>query len=206
MKIFYNDLRSGYEEVSSYGPSYWLEYKEMDAVYRLAGWTLDLMAHFLERMIGNQFVQYADEKTLSMFEQVLGLQADNLTVEERRRAIAAALLGYGKLSAEDIIAIVRAYTGADCSISWNGTELKLQVQNSEEGISYPALIGILSNRLPAHIYYSLNIPYESKIDEYVGMAHNMTSHLIIQSEKLNYVYLKEYVGIGHVMRPNIIVA
>lgn len=206
MKIFYNDLRSGYEEVSSYGPSYWLEYKEMDAVYRLAGWTLDLMAHFLERMIGNQFVQYADEKTLSMFDQVLGLQADNLTVEERRRAIAAALLGYGKLSAEDIIAIVRAYTGSDCTLNWDGTELKLIIDNTEVGISYPGLIEILSNRLPAHIYYSLRIPYETQMSEYVGMAHNMTTHMVIYSETLNYMYLREYVGIGHVMRPNIIVA
>lgn len=206
MKIFYNDLRSGYEEVSSYGPSYWLEYKEMDAVYRLAGWTLDLMAHFLERMVGNQFVQYADEKTLLMLEKVLGLSVDDLTVDERRRAVAAALLGYGKLSAEDILAIVRAYTGAECSLTWDGVELKLNIANTDAGIAYPGLIEILSNRLPAHIYYSLYIPYENRIDEYVGMAHNMTPHMVIQSETLNYVYLREYVGIGHMMRPNIIIA
>lgn len=206
MKIFYNDLRSGYEEVSSYGPSYWLEYKEMDAVYRLAGWMLDLMAHFLERIVGNQFVKYADDKTLTMFEQVLGLKSDGLTIEERRRAVAAALLGYGKLSADDIIAIVKAYTGSDCTVSWDGTELKLIIDNTDTGISYPGLIEILSNRLPAHIYYSLHIPYENRIDEYVGMAHNMTPHMVIQSETLNYVYLREYVGIGHMMRPNIIIA
>ena len=46
-------LRSGYEEVKSYGPSWWPEYREMNAVYKYAGWTLDLMAHFLEKLIWN---------------------------------------------------------------------------------------------------------------------------------------------------------
>ena len=205
MKIFYNDLRSGYEEVSSYGPSYWLEYKEMDAVYRLAGWMLDLMAHFLERIVGNQFVRFADDKTLTMFEQVLGLKPDGLTIDERRRAVAAALLGYGKLSADDIIAIVKAYTGSDCTLAWDGIELKLVIDNTDAGISYPGLIAILSNRLPAHIYYSLHVPYKSRLDEYVGIAHNMTPKVIIQCEKLNYYHLRNRVGIKHVMNKKIII-
>ena len=31
MEIFYNQERSGYEEIVSYGPSWWTEYREMNA-------------------------------------------------------------------------------------------------------------------------------------------------------------------------------
>ena len=205
MNIFYNDLRSGYEEVAASGPSYWTEFKEMDAVYKFSGWTIDLMAHFLERLVQNQFVQYCDEKTLYMYEQILHLNATGLPIDERRRAIAAALLGYGKLSAEDIAAIVKAFTGSDCYVAWDGTELRLNLANSETGISYPSLIQILSNRIPAHIFFSLLSKYAVQADDYVGMAHRFTPRYNIQCEKLNYYYLRNRVGIGYVMNPKIII-
>ena len=38
MEVFNNQQRSGYEEIVSYGPKWWAEFREMDANYRFAGW------------------------------------------------------------------------------------------------------------------------------------------------------------------------
>lgn len=43
MLVFNNQQRSGYEEIASYSPRYYRSIKEMDAVFRLAGWLTDLM-------------------------------------------------------------------------------------------------------------------------------------------------------------------
>ncbi|MDO4650431.1 MAG: hypothetical protein Q4B26_17470, partial [Eubacteriales bacterium] len=74
MEIFHNRDRSGYEEIVSYGPRWWTEYLEMDANYRFAGWTLDLMAHFLERIIKNQYPLNADEQTIELLEKLLHIE------------------------------------------------------------------------------------------------------------------------------------
>ena len=67
MNIFHNDSRSGYEEIVSYGPKWLTEYKEMDAVYQYAGWTLDLMASFLEQIIRNRFPAQAVRSNIKDF-------------------------------------------------------------------------------------------------------------------------------------------
>lgn len=47
---------------------------------------------------------------------------------------------------------------------------------------------------------------ERKIDlnEHVAIACVLNTHMVIQCEKLNYTYLKQFVGISHVVIPNII--
>ena len=69
MEIFGNRWRPNYDEIVSYGPRWLTEYREMDANYRYAGWTLDLMACWLERIVNNDFPAYADEETIGMWER-----------------------------------------------------------------------------------------------------------------------------------------
>ena len=42
MLVFNNQQRSGYEEIASYSPRYYRSIKEMDAVFRLAGWIIEI--------------------------------------------------------------------------------------------------------------------------------------------------------------------
>ena len=55
MLVFNNQQRSGYEEIASYSPRYYRSIKEMDMVFRLAGWIIDLMAQDMEDMVAFQF-------------------------------------------------------------------------------------------------------------------------------------------------------
>ena len=62
MLVYNNQQRSGYEEIASYSPRYYRNIKEMDAVFRLAGWLLDLMAQNMEDMVAFQFLKYMDDE------------------------------------------------------------------------------------------------------------------------------------------------
>ena len=56
MLIFNNQQRSGYEEILSYSPEYYKQIREMDAIFRFAGYTVDMMAAYLEKLRENQLV------------------------------------------------------------------------------------------------------------------------------------------------------
>ena len=72
--VFYNQMRSGYEELLSYGPSFYKNLLEMDVNYRFAGKTLDIGAEGLERLIQDQFIDTADEETISRWERWMNLR------------------------------------------------------------------------------------------------------------------------------------
>ena len=149
MEIFYNQERSGYEEIVSYGPSWWTEYREMDANYRFAGWTLDLMAHFLEQEVKNQFPSQADEKTIKMFERLLRIEYDSeLTLEERRRVVSAYYSGTGHLSRSVILSLVKAYTGHEGEVYWHGPVLRICFSNDSNNL---VSIGLLQKILEGGI-------------------------------------------------------
>ena len=66
--VFYNQQRSGYEELLSYGPLFYRDLLEMDTNYRFAGKTLDVGAEGLEKLMQDQFIDTADEETISRWE------------------------------------------------------------------------------------------------------------------------------------------
>jgi hypothetical protein len=157
MEIFNNRQRSGYEEIVSYGPHWLTEYREMDAVYQFAGWTLDLMAYWLERTVNNQFPTQADEQAIKIFEQVLNLEPDpEDTLEERRRTVAAYYSGTGKLSRSTIQSMIQTYSGCNSELWWNALTLQIRIFCDEDGkFSQKKIYDILSRRMPAHIGFSV---------------------------------------------------
>lgn len=158
MEIFYNNERPNYEEIVSYGPRWWTEYKEMDANYRYAGWTLDLMAYFLERTVKNQFPSQADEMTLAVFEKILKIERDpGSTVEERRRTVAAYYSGTGKLSGSVIKSIIQTYGNCDSELWWiDKLYLNIRILCSEEDFfSNRRIYQIIARRYPIHLPFTI---------------------------------------------------
>ena len=99
MEIFYNSSSPGYEEIVSYGPKWWTEYREMNAVYMFEGWLLDILAKKMEQEVKNLFPSQADLPTLLAYERMLGIEHDvELTIEERRRIVEIYYSGTGHLS------------------------------------------------------------------------------------------------------------
>lgn len=206
MEIFCNCMQPNYDQIVSYGPKWWTEYREMDANYRFAGWTLDLMAYWLEKIIQNQFPAIADENTIRILERILGIEYDpDATLEERRKIVAIYYSGTGKLSKSVIQSTVKFYTGCDCDIFWDGTVFRIDVLG-EKGPQFinDKILKFIRRRMPAHISYSVSAEEETKQIERIGLAHVLVPNMVIQCEQLNYTQAVEYVGISHVVVPNII--
>lgn len=157
MEIFYNRERPGYDEIVSYGPEWWTEYREMDANYQFAGWTLDLMAEFLERIVNNQFPAHADEATIRMYERLMNIEYDSeATLEERRNVISAYYSGTGKMSKSLIKDIIKKYSGLESDVYWQGDILQISIMNSFfVPVSIHMIDKILARRMPAHIAYGI---------------------------------------------------
>jgi len=157
MEIFDNREYSNYEQIVEMGPSWLTDFREMDANYQYAGWTLDLAAYFLEMLINNEFPEHCDEATLAKFERILRIEYDNeMSLEERRRTVSAFWAGNGKLNKTAIEGIVKSYTGQDAAISWSDQTLVIDFDNTETAVVAMSMLQrILERRMPAHIDYQI---------------------------------------------------
>lgn len=153
MNVFNNQQRSGYEEIASYSPRFYRKIKEMDAIFRFAGWLSDLMARDLERTISNQFVDLMEEETFSEYEAFLGITKDTKkTLEERKAYVNALLIGSGKISKDKIIAIVNQLAECDCNIVLEGPELYINMTFKDNPAKYMNDIrSLLKGKVPSHI-------------------------------------------------------
>lgn len=153
MLVFNNQQRCGYEEIISYGPRFYRSIKEMDAVFRLAGFTLDLMAEDLEGTVSNQFVEYMDEEVFSRYEAFLGVKKDiNKTLEERKAYVNALLIGSDKLSKDKIIFIVNQFVDCTCNVLLNGSELFINMTFRDNPMKYMNDIrSLIRGKVPSHI-------------------------------------------------------
>lgn len=206
MRVFFNDGRSGYNEIVSYGPSWWPEFREMDAIYKYAGWTLDLMAYFLERLVNNQFPGQADEAALREFEKILDIDYDpNSSLDERRKMALAYYSGSGKLSKSVIQSLIKSYTGCESDVSWKGQVFSIIVLG-QDGPQFlnDKLLKILRRRMPAHISYEIEVNEEIIQPQYVGAALEYVPQIVVDCEKFNYTYSHSFYGVEHMITPNIV--
>jgi Uncharacterized protein conserved in bacteria (DUF2313). len=153
MLVFNNQQRSGYEEIASYSPRYYRSIKEMDAVFRLAGWLTDIMAQDMENMVAFQFLKYMNDEALTRYEAFLGITKDpNKKAEERKSYINALLIGSGKLSADKIISIINQFVDCECNIELSGTELYINMTFKDNPDKYMDYIrSLIKGKVPAHI-------------------------------------------------------
>ena len=155
MLVFNNQQRSGYEEIASYSPRYYRSIKEMDMVFRLAGWIIDLMAQDMEDMVAFQFLIYMDDEALTRYETFLGIASDvDKPSDERKAYISALLIGSGKLSADKIVEIVNQFRGCDCeSVTLEGSILHISIIVDEDftQVSSNSMCKLIKEKVPAHI-------------------------------------------------------
>lgn len=152
--IFCNRLRSGYDEVFSYGPYFFKDIKDLDASLKFAGNTLDTMAEKLELLMRNQFIVSADEETIYRYEEWLGIEHDSgKSLSDRRKKVKLLWNGGEKLNGELIKSLVKSYTGCDEDpIIIMTTKLTIKAQITESNLVYMNdLLEQLDKMKPAHI-------------------------------------------------------
>lgn len=165
MEIFRNTPTPYYDQLVKAGPAWLAEFREMDANYQFAAWTLELGAHFLDRMIQNEFPAYCDEEHLIIFERLLNIEYEReVTMEERRRTVCAYWSGNGKISKSTIEGMVSTYTGHEADVRWEGTTLVIDFDNTDTINVYLSMLQrILRRRMPAHIDYRLRCAASVKV-------------------------------------------
>lgn len=155
MSVFNNDVRSGYEEIKSYYPTYYFDVKEMDANFKFAGWLTDIMANGLELTVANQFVTSMGEEMITRMEVFLSLTSNkSRPLEERRKMVSATLIGFGKISGSRIKEIIKSFVDATVDISFKDEYLTILV--ARKTTEYTVLFmndieSILSKQTPVHI-------------------------------------------------------
>lgn len=175
--IFNNQQRSGYEELFSYGPRFYKDIKEMDAIYRLAGATLDIGAKKLEVLMNDQFIEHADEETISRYEKWLHIEGnESKSLEDRRKKVKLVWNGGEKLSGKLIKSLVKSYTGCDEEPSVRMTTyLKVIARVKEDNQVYLSdLYEQLYKMLPAHIRMEFSLA--------------ITSQMVFQTKVSHYLY------------------
>lgn len=174
MLVFNNQLRSGYEEICSYSPSYYPAIKEMDAIFRFAGWTLDLMADDLEKVIAYQFINYMNDETLRRFERFMGILPNNMSIEERKIIAYAAWTRTGKLSKTKIIAIVNTFVDCECQVSLNGSILVINMLIDDIQLKYINNIReMLQKSIPAHLSFLMSSEFGTAFGIKVSYENRM---------------------------------
>lgn len=152
MSVFNNDYRSGYDEIKSYYPIIYSGVKEMDANLKFAGWLADLQASGLERLVLNQFVATMEEKMITRLEAFLKLTVNtSRPLEERRKMVAASLVGFGKISGSRIKEIVKTFANDMVDVNFTNI-ITIKITRKDASMLYMTdLESVLNKRLPAHI-------------------------------------------------------
>lgn len=177
--VFYNQERSGYEELVSYGPYFYKDILEMDANYKFAGKTLDVMAEGLESIISNQFISSADESTILRMERWLGIDTDfSRTLEERKKKVQLVWNDGEKLNGSFIKNLVRSYTGCDDDPAVKMTTyLSINAYiSANKSVYISDLVEQLEKMKPAHIRMVLSLINYSKIKIGRKVSHKVYSY------------------------------
>ena len=145
----------------------------MDAVFRLAGWLIDLMAQDMEDMVSYQFLKYMDNHVLSRYEAFLGItKNDGRTLKERKDYVNAMLLGAGKISADRIAAIVDQFAGCVCEdvvLTEDLLCISITVDKSINLKIRENIHELIKAKLPAHILVDIAFDNVMSAEVYFGV-------------------------------------
>ena len=152
----YEDHVPNKELLESMGPSYWKEFREMEANYAYAGWTLDLMEYQFYRLINNLFIMTCDEQTLQKYEKLFGITPqDNQSLDSRRLTVLLLYVGRQKASFSSMRQYIKSTVGADSVLAWDPEHdytLRVRILASDENsFSIAELHRAMAARVPAHI-------------------------------------------------------
>lgn len=168
MQLFKFD-RSGYEELLAMYPTFYREVYEMQEILKAEGKLQDDLKTDIQQVFFNQFIDYADSETISVYEKIIGIEPDiNKSLDERRRVVRAFLTGSGKLSASIIKSIIGSYTEGDVECDLEKVNSKddfhTLVIQAERGsgstINLSDITGLIDKKIPAHLKYDLSF-YEN---------------------------------------------
>lgn len=203
--------KSNYDEMITYYPRFYREVFEMDAILRSEGSLADGIASGIDKMLLNNFIEGADEDTVTKLEEFLGLSLmKQRTLDERRRFIKSFFAGQGKVSQTRIAEMIRAYTGADTVCRFEpfdeqrNNRLDVEFQRCGEGVIYISdIYTLLAKMLPAHIEYRPMMTYRFPIGVKQKTRQHYPYGYDFSGTKPETILIAQITGIPSAVKPEI---
>lgn len=203
--MFYNNgYESSYEELISYYPMFYRGVLEMRAILEAEGKSLDAALMNINKVIDNAFIDTADEETIATLERFLLLEADpQSSLEERRKVVKSHFGGFGKVSATVLKNIISSYTDGNVHITFRPEDpegnnlLNIDVYRGKtENFSALEILKTIKRRLPAHIWFGVNVKHEHHTQINTGTLTVLLRecHLGTDTEIILYVYIADERG------------
>lgn len=185
------DYASSYEELISHYPMFYRDVLEMRAILEAEGKILDEAVENINRLLDNAFLSTADEATIGRLEAFLRITPDaNASVEDRRKNIWLYYTGFGKISATKLKALLFPYTESEAAITFSPADeahnnlLRIVIpRGTTEHISELDIMRLLARRLPAHIWYGVEVVYSESAPLFFGIATAYISERTLLSEE-----------------------
>ncbi len=153
---------NAYEQISSFYPRWYLDVYEMREIIRIEALVAENMQKAIDLILDNHFLDTINEEKASELEAYLHISdISDRTIEERRAIIKSYFLGRGKLSLSQIIAIVKALSGGNCTgsflpgDSYCNNYIRLKITDCDIKLMLVDIISTLQERIPAHLWIEL---------------------------------------------------
>lgn len=187
--LYRKDYPTSYEEIISHYPMFYRDVLEMRAIIEADGRALDELDDNINLLLDNAFLQTADEPTIARLEAFLGITPDdNATVEERRQTLWQYYIGFGKISASKLKALLFPFTESESSITFAPADVAMNnllrivlPRGSTKRISELDIMKLLARRLPAHIWYGLEVVYSESAPLFFGICTTYLSEISIDA-------------------------
>ena len=152
MLIYENAFPSTYEEIKTWYPVWYHEVLDMDALWQVFGGQLDEIQAGIVRAVDNNFIDFADARTITRLEDFLRIRHDSpLTLEERRNILRAFILGRGHIGRAEIKAIVGLFTDGATEVGFTqGGIITVDITHSGT-VNFAGIYMVLGMRIPAHL-------------------------------------------------------
>ena len=143
-------------------------------------------------MLSDNYIQTADESAITRLEKFLYINTDKTkSLDERRRFVLSFFIGFGRISATKIKAIIKNYTNADVDVKFKRFDEKgnncLYVtcdRGMENNLKMYDISEILTKKIPTHIFLNILIKYVFESQEnnksYIGVG--------MRAKKKNVIY------------------
>ncbi|MCL1862013.1 MAG: YmfQ family protein [Defluviitaleaceae bacterium] len=154
MLIYENSFPATYEEIKTWYPVWYREVFEMDAIWQVVGGQMDQIQADLVQMVENNFIEFADEPTITRLEAFFGIvHPFPRTLVERRAVLIGFVRGRGHIGRPQIIEIISLFTTGviDVRFSRPGAIDVTVTRDFGDMFNLADIHMILGHRIPAHL-------------------------------------------------------
>jgi DNA-binding transcriptional regulator YiaG len=140
------------DNMLQYLPMYLRTAQEIKASLESIGHEIDQIKDKSLSIIDDAYILSASEERIQQWEQKLKIEPKG-TLDQRKMFLLAVLRGQGKLNESKIKSVVKAFTGGDCTVTFDGSIITVKILAPAYGDVYlfPDVERSLTPRIPVHI-------------------------------------------------------